>query len=192
MSQKHEVGLRALFTGREQPDLLKGIKGYQMKKVFSTIALAALVTGCAAPSVTPPHPTADSPARDYNAEFSEVWEHSVDWFATNNIPIKNIEKDSGIISSDYSLGSNFTQLDCGTVDPGGMHALIDSDVTANINVLVRDRNNGVTVQPNVFGQGRFVFRNAWDYSILQTLRAERCVSTGELERSLHNYIENHL
>jgi hypothetical protein len=163
-----------------------------MKKIFSTMALAALVTGCAAPSVTPPSASGTGQANSYTADFTDVWEHTVDWFATNNIPIKNIERDSGIISSDYSLGAGFSQVDCGTVDPGGMHVLADENVTANINVLVRDRAGQVSVQPNVFGQGVFTFRNTWDNRLLETVRVDRCVSTGELERSLQNYIQSRI
>ncbi|MBS9404927.1 hypothetical protein KG088_14965 [Halomonas sp. TRM85114] len=109
-----------------------------------------------------------------------------------NIPIKNIERDSGIISSDYSLGAGFSQIDCGAVDPGEVHMLIDQNVMANINVLVRDRSDQVSVQPNVFGKGLFTFRNSFDHKLLKSIRVDRCVSTGELERSLHNHIQSRL
>lgn len=163
-----------------------------MKKLLTAAALSVLVAGCAAPSVTPPSASSGDHVDTYRADFLEVWEHAVDWFAINNIPIKNIERDSGIISSDYSLGSDFSQVDCGTVDPGGMHILIDQSVTANINVLVRERSGEVSVQPNVFGQGVFTFRNSWDNRLTETLRVDRCVSTGELERSLHSHIQSRM
>lgn len=153
--------------------------------------LATLLAGCAGPSIQPPQASNENHSRQYSAGFSEVWEYTVDWFATNNIPIKNIERASGIIGSDYALGSAFSQVDCGNVNPGDMNVLVDSNVTANINVLVRESNSGVTVQPNVFGQGAFTARSGWDGSMI-VMRADRCVSTGELERSLHSYIQSRL
>lgn len=162
-----------------------------MKKIAATAVLASLLAGCAGPSIQPPQSSNENHARQYNAGFSEVWEHTVDWFATNNIPIKNIERVSGIIGSDYALGSSFSQVDCGEVNPGDMNVLIDSNVSANINVLVRESTSGVTVQPNVFGQGAFTARSGWDGSMI-VMRADRCVSTGELERSLHSYIQSRL
>ncbi|MCE9681132.1 hypothetical protein [Halomonas alkalisoli] len=163
-----------------------------MKKILATVALSTLLVGCAAPSVTPPSANTGNHVDTYHADFSEVWEHAVDWFAINNIPIKNIERDSGIISSDYSLGAGYSQVDCGAVDPGGMHILIDQAVTANINVLVRDRSGQISVQPNVFGQGAFTFRNTWDNRLTETIRVDRCVTTGELERSLQNHIQSRI
>lgn len=160
-------------------------------KVISALTFSAALSGCAMPSIQPPSDNGKDYQQGYQADFDKVWEATVDWFATNNIPIKNIEKDSGIIGSEYALGSNYSQVDCGVVDPGGMYILQDENVVANLNVLVREKTSTVTVQPNVFGQGSFMLRDIWN-NMPNTIKADRCVSTGELEKSLHNYLNARL
>lgn len=162
-----------------------------MKKILTATAISALLAGCAGPSLQPPAASTTNHSETYAAEFDQVWESTVDWFATNNIPIKNIEKDSGIIGSEYSLGSNYSQVNCGAFDPGSSHVLYDQSVVANINVLVRESASGTSVQPNVFGNGTFTLRDIW-YGIPTTMKADRCVSTGELERDLHRYLRVNL
>ncbi|CAM9359199.1 unnamed protein product [Ectocarpus sp. 12 AP-2014] len=158
-------------------------------KVILTAISAMLLAGCAGPSYQPPSSQEKNFTQSYNADFDKVWEATVDWFAINNIPIKNIEKDSGIIGSDYSLGSSYTQVDCGVISPGDMHVMYDQTVVANINVLVRETSSGANVQPNVFGNGTFMIRDVLN-NIPKTMRADRCVSTGELENSLHRHLSS--
>ncbi|XKE45756.1 hypothetical protein LG302_01025 [Halomonas organivorans] len=163
-----------------------------MKKLLLASATASvLLVGCAGPSIQPPSAYSTDHGEIYSADFDRVWENTVDWFAVNNIPIKNIEKDSGIIGSEYALGSDYSQVDCGQVDPGDMHILTDQTVVANINVLVRQSGSGATVQPNVFGQGSFQLHDVWN-NRPTSIKADRCVSTGELEQDLHNYLRANL
>lgn len=160
-------------------------------KIIIALTASAALSGCAMPSIQPPADNGADYRQSYQADFDSVWEATVDWFATNNIPIKNIEKDSGIIGSEYSLGADYSQVDCGTVDPGGMYVLENENIVANLNVLVRENYGTVTVQPNVFGQGSYFLRDVWN-NVPSTLKADRCVSTGELEQSLHNYLNARL
>ncbi|MBB3140219.1 hypothetical protein ACGTN6_00955 [Halomonas sp. THAF12] len=162
-----------------------------MKKIILAAAASLTLAGCAGPSVMPPNTSTGNQTEAYSADFDSVWEGAVDWFAVNNIPIKNIEKDSGIIGSEYTLGANYSQIDCGTVNPGAMHILLNQNVVANINVLVRETSAGTTVQPNVFGHGTAMLRDNWNGMPVQ-LRLDNCVSTGELERSLHQYLSRSL
>jgi len=159
-----------------------------MKNLFISLILVIGIVGCAAPSLKPPSDQSRDFSDRYAADFDVVWESVVDWFAVNNIPIKNIDKNSGLISSDYSLGSSFTQVDCGTMDPGDMARLVDTNITANINVLVRSQRDEVIVRPNVFGQGVYTLQSTWDNRLIY-VRADRCVTTGELENSLQTYLQ---
>lgn len=160
------------------------------KSIISITSLL-LLSGCALPSVTPPkEPTTDF-VKIYHSDYDNVWNSTVDWFANNNIPIKNIEKDSGIISSEYALGSSFSQLDCGIIDTGDMYIMRDNTVTANINIIVRNTPNGVKVKPNVFGSGSFVMTDVIN-GVPRTMNAERCVTTGQLEEDLSNYISGNI
>ncbi|MCS2610417.1 hypothetical protein [Halomonas dongshanensis] len=160
-----------------------------MKKILLSTSVAALLTGCAAPSIQAPYDPGRNYIETYNGEFSQVWEATVDWFATNNIPIKNIEKASGIIGSDYALGASHSQIDCGAIDVGSMYVLRDVNATANLNVLVREQAGRVSVQPNIFGNASYTLQSTWDGS-LAVVKPDRCISTGELERSLHQYLSS--
>lgn len=163
-----------------------------MKQAFwGAAAISFLLAGCAGPSLKTPSAYSTPPPTTYDASFDQVWESAVDWFAVNNIPIKNIEKDSGIIGSEYSLGSDYSQIDCGRMDTGNMFLLNDQKFVANINVLVRESDDGVLVKPNVFGHGTFQLFDAWN-GRPKTIEANRCVSTGNLERSLHSYLESNI
>lgn len=163
-----------------------------MKKLLTaSVAASALLTGCAMPSMQPPTSTEQDYSKSYNAEFTSVWDTAVDWFADNNIPIKNIEKDSGIISSEYSLGASATQIDCGTLDPGDLFAMKGQSATANLNVLIRERSGLVSVKPNVFGSGAFTVHDIMNNREV-TMPIDYCVSSGELERSLHTYLNSNI
>ncbi|MGS0466232.1 hypothetical protein ACU8V3_02930 [Cobetia marina] len=161
-----------------------------MYKTILGISTLAFLAGCAGPSVTPPSPLTDDQSKSYNASYDSVWESTVDWFAMNNIPIKNIEKASGIIGSEYSLGSNYSQVNCGIIDGGDMHVVKDVSVVANINVIVRESGNFTTVRPNVFGHGNASLMDVWN-GYPTNMKLENCVSTGELERSLQTYLSQH-
>lgn len=159
---------------------------------FTILSLTAMLTGCAGTGgtpYTPPAGTNTDYSEAYDADFSSVWNNAVDWFATNNIPIKNIEKDSGIISSEYTLGSDATQLDCGSYEQPA--TVVKPNFTANINILIRERDGFVNVNPNVFGSGEFGIYTVFGDKAFN-FDAERCISTGEVEKSLHQYLESKL
>lgn len=162
-----------------------------IKTLAITVATAVFISGCAGPSIQPPNAYDVDHTESYAKEFDEVWEKTVDWFAVNNIPIKNIEKDSGIIGSEYSLGSDYSQVDCGVLDAGNLYLPASQTVVANINVLVRSAGPNTTVKPNVFGQGNFQLVEVLNNRQV-SLKADRCITTGELEEDLHDYLRSNL
>jgi hypothetical protein len=84
--------------------------------------------------VRPPAPPAPRPDTQVNAPFSRVWEAVVDRFARSNIPVKTIDRASGLIAAESVLMagdlSNF-----GGCNFMGMENR--SPVGATFNVLVR-------------------------------------------------------
>jgi len=71
------------------------------------------VLGC-----TPQPPAAPAPhtAMSVNASFGRTWDALIDDFAGNNIPIKTIDRTSGLIATDkLSVAASLTDAaDCGT------------------------------------------------------------------------------
>ena len=125
-------------------------------------------------------------SRTYNKNFDEVWGKIIKYFAEKNIPIKTIEKASGIIATEYSLNtlSNKDCLDCGEMGFG--QSL--SDYTGNFNVFVEKINENqtkVTVSTffNAMMETVILFARTPSY------RKIDCNSTGILEKDLLYYIE---
>lgn len=142
----------------------------RLKQGFLGIALLTL-WGCA----TPPVATQFDNTRVYAKSKDEVWTNLVAFFATQNIQIKTIEKDSGVI---YAERAAFDQnlADCG-VD----YLYQDIAKIASFNVLVIPRSGkiGVTVTSD-FKVSRLGPYNATKIS--------PCESTGMLERQILNSI----
>ncbi len=77
-------------------------------RALITIICASVFAGCTS---MPANYTVNN-SRTYDQSYDVVWEKIVSFFASRNIPIKNIAKDSGVI---YAESSSFddTFADCG-------------------------------------------------------------------------------
>ncbi len=107
--------------------------------------------------------------------YGEAWETAISYFANNGIPLKNVAKDSGLIAAEYGLAADDSLLDCGTL---GTYDVFQSR-TADINVLLRDKEDGSTdIRVNVFGNA-VIFDN-----LNKTPRSVRCQSRGTLEEQV--------
>jgi hypothetical protein len=97
-------------------------------RVFTVLVAAA----CAQ---TPPGPPTPHSAMEVAASFGRTWDASIDQLAHRTLPIKTIERASGLIATDLlSLDSTFYSVaDCGKDGDGG--AFVPSNAT--FNVLVR-------------------------------------------------------
>jgi len=149
-----------------------------MKRISFVAALAALiVAGCA--SYQPPANYTGEKEQEFDRSYDEVWDDLVAWFANNNISIRNIDKASGLIATDHSLGSSSEHVDCGT--PGSMGTLLDRTVT--INVLVRPTEaEGTRVRANVFGTGRVSYPSMSGGA--PSVSSVECASRGVMERAI--------
>ena len=109
-----------------------------MLKKLVLIAVAVSVSACA----SAPGKYAVKSSRSYQKPYDEVWEDIVRWFAKNNIPIKNIAKDSGVI---YAESSRFDDAvaDCGQP---GLDPVLGR--RANFNVFVSHSGTESTVSVN--------------------------------------------
>ncbi|HZE74909.1 MAG TPA: hypothetical protein VE091_06340 [Gemmatimonadales bacterium] len=111
-----------------------------MPRVSATLVLA--VTGCA--QFTPPAPATPREATPVAASFGRTWDAVIDEFADRNIPIRTIERASGLIATEQlTISYNAsTEADCGQV--GGYPSRAPTH--AVYNVLVRGDSTRSTVK----------------------------------------------
>ena len=129
------------------------------------IAVLAL-TSCA----SMPASYAFNNSRTYDQSYDAVWEKIVGFFASRNIPIKNIAKDSGVI---YAESSSFddTFADCGK---GGL--MIPIARRASFNVFVTRSGD----EPKVSVNTQFQETRQFD----TTVTTVTCNSKGVIERAV--------
>jgi hypothetical protein len=134
-----------------------------MKNTLLAICACAAAVGCA----TPPATYSVSNSRTYDKSYDQVWESLVAFLATNNIQVKNIAKDSGVV---YAERASFdaTMADCGS--PGLM---IPEAKRATFNVFVTH----TTAKPTVSVNATFEEVRRFD----RTVQTVTCNSRGLLE-----------
>ena len=161
-----------------------------MTRFAPILSLAAflLLGACAPASISPPAEPTHETARTFEASYDEVWDAAVDWFSESNIPIGQIERASGLIASEHQLGADDALINCGQINPGDRR-LVGADRTANLNVRVRESDQSVLVQVDVFGRGQFTFNDPMT-NTRNTITAPRCESTGDVESWIFEYIED--
>src|SRR5208283_2209879 len=97
---------------------------------------AFLLSSCA--SYKPPKEYQIERERIISKSFDTTWASTVEWFALHNTPIKNIDKSSGFIATDYYLSTkDFPQYcDCGEGGSGIVSKIL-THPTGNFNILVK-------------------------------------------------------
>lgn len=142
-----------------------------MKKLV-TLAIALTVAACAAP---PAYIPIDK-SRTVAMSKDEAWANAVEYFASGNITIRTIEKDSGIIYAErmFGTGADVSQFaDCGA--PG---MAVPVSATVDLNVFIREAGDAVNVTVNArFSQQR---QSAWDRSVSSI----ECSSLGVIEERI--------
>lgn len=109
-----------------------------MKPLVGIIALTTLIAGCATPPAYIPFDNSST----VSLSKDEVWSNLVEYFATSNISIKTIEKDSGIIYAERMLAG---PSEIASVASCGANFMAPSvGATADMNVFVREEAGGAT------------------------------------------------
>lgn len=137
-----------------------------VKTVAAAAAISVAIAGCA---TMPASYTVDN-SRTYDQSYDAVWEKIVGFFASRNIPIKNIAKDSGVI---YAESTSFgdEMADCGT---GGL--MVPFARRASVNVFVTNS----TTQPKVSVNTEFQEMRRFDANTTTV----NCNSKGVIERAV--------
>ncbi len=145
---------------------------------FPTAVMLLAAAACAsAPVARSFESLADYPG----ASFARVWDLVIDVFGDRNWAIDNLERDSGIITTDWMRADNVSYQDCGS--PGFL-STPDSDHMGRFNVVVRETDDGVSIRVTTSWEATRSSDN--DISIVE------CLSTGILERELHEEVRERL
>lgn len=159
-----------------------------MKNHFHYLAIVFLLIfiGCAA-KYQPPKTYDVVKEMTYDKSFDDVWSLAIEWFANHGTPIKNMDKSSGFIATEYSLGTGqLNCLDCGIPGENLLVAQRLDDPRGNFNILIKKIDeNKVKVTINcffkatskVYFDGRLTSTNSID-----------CNSTGLLEKEIIEFL----
>jgi uncharacterized lipoprotein len=143
-----------------------------MRHTIWMTSLVSLAAGCV---------TASPGIRDYEASFDAVWEATIEVFAEQHIPISSLEKDSGIISTEWASAIK-EDMDCGSVSMFGK----DLSRKGQYDVFVHEVDSGaVEVQVNTQWQ-------ASRYSMGRYVNDVSCSSSGRTEKMFHESLKARL
>ena len=115
------------------------------------------------------------------ATFGEVWDLVIDVFGDRNWPIDELERDSGIITSDWTPADNVSYQDCGG---SGIFGRPQNHI-GRFNIVVRESEVGVSMRVTT----------SWRATRTVIVEDEvdlTCVSTGVFERELHDEVGRRL
>lgn len=122
--------------------------------------------------VTPPRQYQFNNSIEVKDSYDNTWERIVEFFANNHIQIKNIAKDSGLISAEKS---SFKQ---NVADCGRSEFITPLRSFGHINVFVKSKGNIQTVSVNT--EFRQTARNEFNDRLIERM----CNSTGILENAI--------
>lgn len=144
-----------------------------LSSMLAAIMILSLV-GCA----TAPKQHVITNSFDYERDFDTVWTAVVEVFAEMNYPIDNMEKDSGLITTDWlSLAGTGNDDYC---DCGGLGLTTEDARQGKFNVFVKKGSGGATVRVNC------LFRQTRSFG--GSSSTVNCVSTGNLEARVNQLI----
>ena len=169
----------------------------------------------------PPEPKEIKSSRIYNFSYDEVWEGIISFFATTNISIKTLEKDSGIVVAEKSLDDSKEMkdfVDIGYIDETNYQYRIKNEQyygylnpydfyslslmtrpagseLISKNTVKKDLDVSVLSVYNVFArkikEGTEVSVNI-NYKILPDSKNYKAFTTGLFEELALDYIDNFL
>lgn len=166
-------------------------------KISTVLILLSFLASCYTPARVVSVARVVEKERIVNKPFDAVWQSTVEWFATHNTPIKNLDKSSGLISTEYSLSmaeaANY--MDCGGSTTSAFGASTDlTNHSGNFNVLLKKIDDTHTkINVNVFfGCSLNTYRYQGLLStqlVLVSSKRINCTSMGILEKQVLDFLE---
>lgn len=141
------------------------------------LAGAALVFGCAG---SPVSPIAEPPYRHVApAAYEATWKALIRALATENVPLRAVAKDSGVIASDDFVSPIGVYADCGRLG----EVALEGEALVAFTVFVQPGRDGKTeIQVNANMRTQAYRRGS--SGKLKSDRVFPCVSTGRWEANL--------
>jgi hypothetical protein len=142
-------------------------------------AACALVAlgGCAGPFISP---IATPPVRDEApATYDTTWRALVRALAGENVPLRVVAKDSGVISSDDFISPIGVYADCGRIG----EVLLEGEALVAFTLFVQPGRDGATAIQVNSKMSTHAYRRGGSGK-LKTDRVFQCVSTGRWEANL--------
>jgi hypothetical protein len=156
-----------------------------MNKYIIFAILTIFFSGCA--SYQPPKEYKFDKTRTYNQKFNDIWDKIVKYCIEYDIPLKNMDKNSGLIVSEYNLNDKLK--DC--LDCGQLASLQSFDNFAAIfNFVVKKRTDNITeVIITTYYKTAIVVPNLASVYAPPIRKPIDCNSTGVLEKQIFDYLE---
>lgn len=146
--------------------------------ILLAIAAAGLAAlgGCARPFVSPipPPPYRDEAPAPYDA----TWRALIRALAMENVPLRTVARDSGVISSDDFVSPIGVYADCGRLGD----VPIEGEALVAFTLFVQPNGKATEIQVNAKMQTHAYRRGS--SGSLKTDRVFQCVSTGRWEANL--------
>jgi hypothetical protein len=149
---------------------------FSIGSLLRLLTLFAAVVALAASATAPKVHVVDRKLR-LRSDFDQTWSALIEVFAEHNWAIQNMEKDSGLITTDWmNLGADSTFADCGGA---GIAGVVERQI--RFNVFVRDADDdGTLVTVNTtFREERTWDRKNWFVDCTSTGRVESLIQ-GEM------------
>ena len=148
---------------------------------FALLALVGLgvgvLAGCARPFVLPLPPP---PYRDQvGASYDLTWRALIRALAAENVPLRTVAKDSGVISSDDIVSPIGVYADCGRLGA----VPLEGEALVNFTLFVQANGAGST-DLQVNSKMRTQAYRRGDSGSLRSDRVFQCASTGRWEANL--------
>ena len=161
--------------------------------------LPILITNCSAPKQVVKQPVAVfkpiEKERVINKSFETIWQSTIELLATYNMPIKNLDKSSGFISTEYKqvTGNPSTYMKLVGANSTFSGKVELTNAGGNLNILVKSiKPDSTKVTVNVFYD---CLKNTYKYAnlistqyVLQNSVKTECESTGKLEKAILEYL----
>ncbi len=146
------------------------------------IGLLAL-DGCSRAIVSP---LAVPPYRSQTAaSYDDTWKALIRALATDNLPLRVVAKDSGVVASDDFVSPIGVYADCGRFGD----VVLEGDALIAFTVFVQPgRDGGTELQVNAKMRTQ-VYRRG-PFGILTSEPVYQCVSTGRWEANLRDTVRN--
>ncbi|OGK83645.1 MAG: hypothetical protein A2X52_12835 [Candidatus Rokubacteria bacterium GWC2_70_16] len=157
------------------------MRGPARPSPLAALALTALAVmalgGCARPFISPILPP---PYRDQvEAPYDATWKALIRALAADNVPLRTVAKDSGVISSDDIVSPIGVFADCGRLGA----VSLEGEALVTFTVFVQ-ANGSSTTDIQVNGKMRTQAHRRGDSGRLRSDPVYQCASTGRWEANL--------